>query len=119
MSLEIEKVFALFRLFYNEADADEFLPVATLAARHTEERLDCDEDCDCTAVHYLAAAETLCRALEIKAVRERLALTRTGAVPQEQDYSARLERARQLYREYEAVCAGIIRDDGFVFVRME
>ncbi len=118
MTVEIEKVFALFKLFYNEVDADEFLPVVTIAAERTEKRLVCGDDCDCTAVYYLAAAEALCCALEIKAARERLALTRTGAVPQEQDYSARLDYARQLYRSYEAACAGVIRDDSFIFIRM-
>jgi len=118
VTLEIEKVFALFKLFYNEADADEFLPVVTIAARRTGNRIVCDEECDCTAVYYLAAAEALCCTLEIKAARERLALTRTGAVSQEQDYSARLDCARQLLREYEAACAGVIRDDSFIFIRM-
>ncbi|MBQ5320045.1 MAG: hypothetical protein J6K17_13200 [Oscillospiraceae bacterium] len=117
MTLEIEKVFTLFRFFYNEPDADEFLPIAELAAEHTSSRIIGSENS--LAVHYLAAAETLCRTLEIKAVRERLALTRTGAVPQEQDYSARLEYARRLYKEYESICTGTISDDSFVFARME
>ena len=118
MALEIEKIFALFRLFYNEADADEFLPVVQLSAEHTASRILCEEDFGCVSVHYLAAAEALCRALEIKAVRERLALTRTGAVPQEQDWSARLVYARQLYTEYEKLCAEILCDNSFVFVRV-
>lgn len=118
MALEIEKVFALFRLFYNESDADEFLPVVNLAAEHTARRILCEEDFGCVAVHYLAAAEALCRAIEIKAVRERLALTRTGAVPQEQDWSARLVYARQLYTEYEKICAGMLCDESFVFIRV-
>lgn len=118
MALEIEKIFSLFRLFYNEPDADEFLPVVNLAAEHTSGRILCEEDLGCVAVHYLAAAEALCRALEIKAVRERLALTRTGAVPQEQDWSARLVYARQLYTEYEKICAEMLCDEGFVFIRV-
>lgn len=119
MALEIEKIFSLFRLFYNEPDADEFLPVVKLSAEHTEKRILCEEDFGCAELHYLAAAEALCRTLEIKSVRERLALTRTGAVPQEQDYSARLAYARQLFKEYEALCSGMISDGGFVFARME
>lgn len=119
MALDIDKIFALFRLFYNENDADEFLPVVKLAAEHTASRILCEEDFGCAAVHYLAAAEALCRTLEIKAVRERLALTRTGAVPQEQDWSARLACAHQLYTEYEAICAKLLCDESFVFIRME
>lgn len=118
MALEIEKIFALFRLFYNESDADEFLPVVNLAAEHTASRILREEDFGCVAVSYLAAAEALCRTLEIKAVRERLALTRTGAVPQEQDWSARLVYARQLYTEYEAICAKMLCDESFVFIRV-
>lgn len=118
MALEIEKIFSLFRLFYNEPDADEFLPVVTLAAEHTASRILCEEDFGCTAVQYLAAAEALCRTLEIKAVRERLALTRTGAVPQEQDCAARLAYARQLYSEYEKICAAMLCDESFVFVKV-
>lgn len=118
MALEIEKVFSLFRLFYNEPDADEFLPVVTLAAEHTTERILCEEAFSCAAVHYLAAAEALCRTLEIKAVRERLALTRTGAVPQEQDCTARLAYARQLYSEYEKICASVLCDESFVFIKV-
>ncbi|MBQ7981824.1 MAG: hypothetical protein IJ305_09505 [Oscillospiraceae bacterium] len=118
MALEIEKIFALFKLFYNESDADEFLPVVKLAAEHTASRILCEDDFGCAEVHYLAAAEALCRTLEIKAVRERLALTRTGAVPQEQDWSARLGYARQLYTEYETICAKLLCDDTFVFVRV-
>lgn len=118
MALEIEKIFSLFRLFYNEPDADEFLPVVKLSAEHTEKRILCEEDFDCAELHYLAAAEALCRTLEIKSVRERLALTRTGAVPQEQDWSARLIYARQLYTEYERLCAEMLCDDSFVFIRV-
>ncbi len=118
MALEIERIFALFRLFYNESDADEFLPVVNLAAEHTASRILCEEDFGCVAVSYLAAAEALCRTLEIKAVRERLALTRTGTVPQEQDWSARLVYARQLYTEYEKICAKMLCDDSFIFVRV-
>lgn len=118
MKLDIERIFALFKLFYNENDADDFLTVASLAAEHTASRILCEEDFGCEAIHYLAAAETLCRTLEIKAVRERLALTRTGAVPQEQDCSARLDYARQLYSEYEKICAKMLCDDNFVFVRV-
>lgn len=36
--MDIEKVFALFGLFYNEEDGGSFLPVAELAAEHTERR---------------------------------------------------------------------------------
>lgn len=115
----LENVFSIFRLFYNEPDADEFLPVAELSAEHVSSRIVSEESCDSIALHYLAAAETLCHALEIKAVREKLALTRTGAVPHEQDYSARLAYARQLFKEYEALCSGMISDGGFVFARME
>ncbi len=118
MVLEIEKVFSLFRLFYDEPDADGFLPVVTLSAERISHRILCEEDFGSIAVHYLAAAEALCRALEIKSVRERLALTKTGAVPQEQVWSARLEYARQLYGEYEKICAPMLRDDDFVFVQV-
>ncbi len=118
MALDIDKIFTLFRLFYNESDADEFLPVAELAAEHTASRIICEEDFGCVAVSYLAAAETLCRVIEIKSVRERIALTRTGAVPQQQDWSARLDYAHRLYSEYEKICAKLLCDDEFVFARM-
>lgn len=119
MALEIEKVFAVFKLFYGEEDADEFLTVAELAADYTSRRILGEENAADPRLYYLAAAETLCRVLEIKAARERLVLTRTGAVPKEADYSARLAYARELYKGYEALCVGIIRDDGFLFLRME
>lgn len=119
MALDMDKVYAVFRLFYNEEDSEDFLPVAQLAAGYTERRILGSEDYADPRLYYLAAAETLCRVLEIKAARERLALTRTGAVPQEQGYSARLAYARELYNGYEALCVGLIRDDGFLFLRME
>ena len=64
--MDMEKVFSLFRLFYNEEDAESFLPVAEVA-----------ED------------------------------------------SARLEYAQRLYKSYENLCTGLIRDDGFLFLRTE
>lgn len=119
MVLDIEKIFSVFRLFYGGEDSDDFLPVAELAAEYTERRILGDTDYADPRLYYLAAAETLCRTLEIKAAREKLVLTRTGAVPQESDYSARLAYARELYKGYETLCVGLIRDDGFLFLRTE
>lgn len=117
--MDMEKVFSLFRLFYNEEDADSFLPVAELAADFTVRRALGDEEIFDPRLYFLAAAETLCRTLEIKAARERLTLTRTGAAAAEADYSARLEYAQKLYKSYESLCTGLIRDDGFLFLRAE
>lgn len=117
--MDIEKVFALFGLFYNEEDGGSFLPVAELAAEHTERRaLEKDEGYD-PQLYFLAAAEALCRVLEIKAARERLTLTRTGTAASESDCAVRLEYAKRLYKSYEELCAGLIRDDGFLFLRAE
>lgn len=119
-ALDIEKVFSLFRLFYGEEDADGFLTVAELAADYTGKRvLGDDSMCD-PRLYYLAAAETLCRVLEIKAAREHLSMTRTGSVASDSgDYAARLEFAEKLYKGYETLCVGLIRDDGFLFLRTE
>ncbi len=117
--LDIEKVFAVFKLFYCGEDADSFLPAAELAAEYTGRRIIGDESMSDPRLYYLAAAETLCRVLEIKAARERLSLTRTGAVASESDYPRRIEFAEKLYRSYEALCVGLIRDNGFLFLRME
>lgn len=117
--MDMEKVFALFRLFYNEEDAESFLPVAELAADYTERRILGDEEAYDPRLYFLAAAETLCRTLEIKAARERLTLTRTGSAAAETDYSSRLEYAQRLYKSYENLCTGLIRDDGFLFLRTE
>lgn len=118
-ALDIEKVFSLFRLFYGEEDADSFITVAELAADYTGKRVLGDESLCDPRLYYLAAAETLCRVLEIKAARERLSLSRTGAVASESDYGTRLEYAEKLYKGYEALCVGVIRDDGFLFLRTE
>lgn len=117
--MDIEKVFALFGLFYGEEDADSFLPVAELAADYTERRILGDGEAFDPRLYFLAAAETLCRALEIKAARERLTLTRTGTAASESDYFSRLEYAQRLYKSYESLCTGLIRDDGFLFLRTE
>lgn len=117
--MNMEKVFSLFRLFYNEEDAESFLPVAELAADYTKRRILGDEDFYDPRLYFLAAAETLCRVLEIKAARERLTLTRTGSAAAEADYSSRLECAQRLYKSYENLCTGLIRDDGFLFLRAE
>ena len=114
--MDIDKIFSLFKLFYDGDDSDKFLPVAELAADFTERRVLDDEKTD-PRLYYLAAAETLCRVLEIKAAQERLTLTRTGAAAVDSDYGKRLEYARELYKGYESLCAGIIRDDGFLFLR--
>ncbi len=119
MVLDVDRVFSVFRLFYDGEDADSFVPVAELAAEYTSGRILGDENNADPRLYYLAAAETLCRVLEIKAARERIVLTKTGAVPQEAEYSSRLAYARELYKGYEALCVGIIRDDGFLFLRME
>lgn len=118
-ALNIEKVFSVFRMFYGEDDADSFLPAAELAAEYTGRRVLGDGGEGDPRLYYLAAAETLCRVLEIKAARERLSLTRTGAVAGESDYPRRIEYAEKLYKGYEALCVGIIRDDGFLFLKME
>lgn len=116
--LDTGKVFSVFALFYNEDDAESFLPVAELAAEHIGERI-LGEEAD-QRLYYLAAAETLCRVMEIKAAREHLSLTRTGAVSADSsDYERRAKYAEKLYNGYEAMCAGIVRDDGFLFLRME
>ncbi|MBD5146704.1 MAG: hypothetical protein HDT21_12485 [Ruminococcus sp.] len=117
--LDIDKVFSVFKLFYCEEDADSFLPAAELAAEYTGRRIIGDENAGDPRLYYLAAAETLCRVLEIKSARERLSLTRTGAVSAESDYPRRIECAEKLYRSYEALCVGIIRDDGFLFLRTD
>jgi len=118
--LDIEKVFSIFRLFYDGEDADSFLPVVELAAEHTGERVLGEENCGNHGLYYLAASEALCRVLEIKAAREHLSLNRTGAVSADNgDYARRIEYAEKLYKGYEALCAGIVRDDGFLFLRME
>lgn len=117
--MDIEKVFSLFRLFYGEEDAESFLPVAELAADYTKRRILGDEEVCDPRLYFLAAAETLCRTLEIKAARERLTLTRTGSAASETDYSARSEYAQRLYKSYESLCTGLIRDDGFLFLRTE
>lgn len=117
--MDIEKIFALFQLFYNEEDAGSFLPVAELAADYTERRIIGDEEAYDPRLYFLAASEALCRTLEIKAARERLTLTRTGAAASESDYSSRLEYAQRLYKSYENLCTGLIRDDGFLFLRAE
>ena len=115
--MDIDKIFSLFKLFYDGDDQDKFLPVAELAADFTERRVLSDDEKNDPRLYYLAAAETLCRVLEIRAAQERLALTRTGAAAADSDYGKRLEYARELYGGYEALCAGIIRDDGFLFLR--
>lgn len=115
--MDIEKIFSLFRLFYGGEDAEKFLPAAELAAECTERRIIGGEDKNDPRLYYLAAAETLCRTLEIKAVQERLTLTRTGAAAGTSDYGKRIEFAKELYRGYESLCAGLIRDDGFLFLR--
>lgn len=116
--LDTDKVFSVFGLFYNGDDADSFLPVAELAAEHIGDRV-LGEEID-QRLYYLAAAEALCRVLEIKAAREHLSLTQTGAVSADSgDYERRTEYAEKLYKGYEALCAGIVRDDGFLFLRME
>ena len=115
--MDIEKVLSLFRLFYACEDADSFLPVAELSAECVMRRVLDEENISDPRLCYLAAAETLCRVLEIKAARERLTLTRTGSVAAESDFAERLKFAQSLYRGYEDICAGIIRDDGFVFLR--
>lgn len=118
-TLDIDKVFSVFKLFYCEEDADSFLPAAELAAEYTGRRILGDENAGDPRLYYLAAAETLCRVLEIKAARERLSLTRTGAMASESDYPRRIEYAEKLYRSYEAICVGIIRDDGFLFLKID
>lgn len=115
--MDIDKIFSLFKLFYDGDAPDKFLPVAELAADCTERRILDSENGFDPRLYYLAAAETLCRVLEIKAAQERLTLTRTGAAATDSDYGRRLEYARELYGGYEALCAGIIRDDGFMFLR--
>lgn len=115
--MNIEKIFSLFKLFYGEEDAEKFLPVAELAADYTERRIIGDENRSDPRVYYLAAAETLCRTLEIKAARERLTLTRTGAASAASDYAERLACAKELYDSYQGLCVGIIRDDGFLFLK--
>lgn len=117
--MDIEKIFALFELFYGEEDGEKFLPVAELAADYTKRRIIGDEEIFDPRLYFLAAAETLCRVLEIKAARERLALTRTGTAAAESDYEGRLEYAQRLYKNYEQLCVGLIRDDGFLFLRAE
>lgn len=117
--MEMDKVFALFKLFYNEEDAESFLTVAELAADYTKRRILGDEETYDPRLYFLAAAETLCRTLEIKAARERLTLTRTGSAASDTDCSSRLEYAQRLYKSYEGLCTGLIRDDGFLFLRTE
>lgn len=117
--MDIEKVFSLFRLFYGEEDAESFLPVVELAADYTKRRIIGDEEFYDPRLYFLAAAETLCRTLEIKAARERLTLTKTGTAAAESDYPVRLEYAQRLYKSYEQLCTGLIRDDGFLFLRAE
>ncbi len=117
--LDIDKIFSVFKLFYGEEDADSFVPVAELAADYIGKRVLGDENMSDPRLYYLAAAETLCRVLEIKAVRERLSITRTGSIPSESDYASRLEYAEKLYKGYETLCVGMIRDDGFLFLRTE
>ncbi len=118
--LDIDRVFSVFKLFYNEEDADSFLPAAELAAEYTGRRIIGEADVCDPRLYYLAAAETLCRTLEIKAAREHLSLTRTGAVASDVgDYDRRMKYAEKLYKGYEALCVGIIRDDGFLFLRTE
>lgn len=119
MTLDADKTFSVFRLFYGEDDAEEFIPVVQLACETVEKRILADEGYSDPRIHYLASAEALCAVLEIKAARERLAVTRTGAVPREQDYLARIDYAKQLYKGAEAMCSDIIRDDGFLFLRTE
>ncbi len=120
MVLDIDKVFAVFKLFYNEEDADCFLPAAQLAADYTGRRVIGDGDCSDPRLYYLAAAETLCRTLEIKAAREHLAMTKTGTVSSDcTDFDRRMKYAEKLYKGYEALCVGLIRDDGFLFLRTE
>lgn len=115
--MDIDKIFSLFKLFYDGDDPDKFLPVAELAADCAERRALDNEGGYDPRLYYLAAAETLCRVLEIKAAQERLTLTRTGAAAADSNHGRRLEYARELYSGYEALCAGIIRDDGFMFLR--
>lgn len=117
--MNIEKVFSLFKLFYGEEDAESFLPVAELAAEYTERRILGDGENSDPRLYFLAAAEALCRTLEIKAARERLTLTRTGAVAEESDHALRSEYAQRLYKSYESLCVGLIRDDGFLFLKAE
>lgn len=117
--MNIEKVFSLFKLFYAEEDAESFLPVAELAAEYTERRILGDVEQSDPRLYFLAAAEALCRALEIKAARERLTLTRGGTAAAESDYPLRLEYAQRLYKSYEGLCVGLIRDDGFLFLKAE
>lgn len=122
MVLDIEKIFRLFKSLYNGQDAEEFLPAVQLSAERTEKRLLADTDLsarDFFFLHSLAAADANCRVLEIKAARAELALTKTGAVPQEADFTKRIEFARKYFRSCEELCSGLIRDDGFVFRRME
>lgn len=115
--MDIEKIFSLFKLFYGGEDAEKFLPAAELAKDYTERRIIGDVDFYDPRLYYLAAAETLCRTLEIKAAQERFTLTRTGAAAGVSDYGERLEFAKELYKGYEALCVGLIRDDGFLFLR--
>ncbi|MBP1561495.1 MAG: hypothetical protein J6C96_09690 [Oscillospiraceae bacterium] len=117
--MDIEKVFAMFRLFYTEEDGDSFLPVAEMAAEYVKSRALDDTSASDPRLCCLAAAHTLCRVLEIKAARERLTLTRGGAAATEPDFRGRIEFAQRLYHGYEQLCAGLIRDDGFLFLRME
>lgn len=122
MVLDIEKIFRLFKSLYNGQDAEEFLPVVQLSAERTEKRLIAGinlSDRDFSFLHALAAADAGCRVLEIKAARAELALTRTGAVPQEADFTKRIEFARKYFLSCEELCSGLIQDNDFVFKRME
>lgn len=114
--MNVESVKTLFSLFSGEENADEFIPLITLAVCETEKMLVSDEAAGDIRIEFLCAALANYRYVQIKASRDRTQETCGGRLVTSRKDSGTLKYAQRLLADYMSMCRELIKNDTFVFI---